>query len=133
MLSATATSVNTKTSMKTSAVIKTCNGDKDGASCSGSLCPRTPNRPQATVRMVRKNRPFGGCEFGTGIDHVRLPAGFADDVTLPAGTSKNVYESVTVFTSSGSFLSSTKTTGISRTSCGANVCCLKQKQSSFFT
>ena len=133
MLTATVTSVSTNTSMKTSAVIKICNGDKDGVSCSSGLCPRTPSRPQATVRMVRKSRPFDGGGFGVGIGHFRLPSAVAAEVTLPAGTSKNVYESVTVFTSSGNFLSSTKTTGMSRTSCGAKVCCLKQKQSSFLT
>jgi hypothetical protein len=76
--------------MKTSAVIKICNGDREGASCSCSLCPRTPKRPHATVRMVRKNLPVGGGGVGSGIAHVRLSAGLGEDVTLPAGTSKNV-------------------------------------------
>jgi hypothetical protein len=44
-------------------------------------------------------------------------------------TSKNVYDSVIVFTSRGMFGSSTKTTGNLRDSLPSSVCCLKQKHS----
>src|SRR5688572_11233590 len=51
-------------------------------------------------------------------------------VPLPA-TSKNVYDSAMVFTSLGSFGSTTNTTGMRRVSPAASVCCVKQKHSTF--
>src|SRR6185503_12859598 len=47
-------------------------------------------------------------------------------------TSKKVYESAMVFTSFGSFGSTTNTTGMRRVSPGASVCCVKQKHSTFW-
>jgi hypothetical protein len=46
-----------------------------------------------------------------------------------ASSSKNVYDKVIVFTSFGSFGSTTNTTGMRFVSFGASVCCVKQKHS----
>ena len=53
------------------------------------------------------------------------------DFPLAPGTSKKVYDSVMVLISAGSEASITKLTDILRVSPAANVCWVKQKQSSF--
>src|SRR4029453_17535478 len=58
------------------------------------------------------------------------PAALAAPPLAPS-TSKKVYDSVIVARSAGAAGSTTKTTGILRTSPGCNVCLAKQKQSSF--
>ena len=66
---------------------------------------------------------------------IRLTAALAFTIcgkAMGVFAAKNVYESAMLFTSRGSFGSTTKVTGMRRVSPAASVCWVKQKQSSLW-
>src|SRR5258706_7571457 len=99
-----------------------CGLERNGALLVSGAPPNAKKRPAYGLDHLERRC---ACRF-TLLRHFHQLAFLA----VPS-ISKNEYDSVIVWMSSGSPRSMTKTTGIWRASPGCSVCCVKQKHSSF--